>query len=319
MNNELQFKNLESLLKFLDRVQIEPVLGFRSYSRYYLLQAQMEIKIDNTTNIVYLCGTNHSTDPAEKLSIDAFLSNLKDKDKVLVEHGCGINSHTLNHIKAELKSRLNRKDEITIGLNTNSIFSAFAEIDYAADQATAKGASVINMDMVLNPNAISFMKDLYGTKDTIREVKASLHEFFNDKEALDKYVYELFSKAGVKIPYQSIHTERRRTSEEPVIPSNNHREHFMAQTILDEFGRNPLYVIAHTVHIKEIIKFLACNGDIISFSSKLVRTKDEHTGVGLSRKMVMIQHGEKYGQLILSAYDGINRVLQRFIYRNIVC
>lgn len=309
MDNKLKFNNLDSLINFLDKIRIEPLFWIRDYSWYHLLLAQLEIKIDDNNNIFYFCGTNHSQDPAEKMSIDSFLSGIASGDKLLAEDGNGnFNLNNIqDNIKDDIKVKLNQNIFPLDEVNYDEIFRRWGELDYACEKAHSKGAIVMNMDMSRNPQAIPLINDLYGTKSTIRELKAWLNPLIRHDEIISQYIYELLSNAGIQAGYEEVASEKARGFDER-LPYND-REDYMAQTILNELNDKPMYVIAHTTHIKEVMRTLVHNGKIVSFYSMLTPTKKEFNSTGWSEDSVIKQYGDNYGKMLLALNRSLNKLL----------
>lgn len=272
MDSKIRFKDLESTVKFLNKVLLNPDhdLHLSRYQYYYLLQAEMIVQNNDKTCTIYFCGTNHSSDPNERRFIDSLLANVTKGDLVLIEQGQGITGYCENNIRDDLKKRLSEKDSIVEGVNVETLFNAsLGEMTYAAELACSKGARAKNIDAVLNPEALQFVNALCGTKATIEQLERWLQEYFRTSDGLNKYIHYLLSNSGINIQIKEIDKIKPIDVHKEVTPLNDsNRDHYMTNEILKEL-RNPLYVITNTVHIKGILNRLKKQVGVVSFSAIL--------------------------------------------------
>ena len=311
MNNTLTFNDLESTVKFLSKVLLNPRHLPRPsrYHWYYLLQSRVVIENDNGVKLIYFCGTNHTTDPNERLFIDDLLSNVSSNHIVLIEQGQGSVGYCQNNVKDDIRKRIDEGDR-SIKVDYGKLLRNHqGEMTYATNLAHSRDAKTRNIDTGLNPEAILFIKERYGTRATIREVKGWLDRFF-EENALNKYVHALLLSVGLDVDLDEIQSLPPRVGLQEKGVSYPDRDDFMTNEILKEL-RNLLYVVAHTVHVKEILRRLNKRTKVTEFSATLTHNCTSYNWATATEKGLPHYERGRYIKQRLAMYRIANCVLSK--------
>jgi len=313
MDNRLVFNDLETTVKFLSKILFNPMHTLRPdyYHLHYLLQGRVTLETGGRVGVIHFSGTNHSTDENERLFLDQLLSGVSYNDLVLVEDGEGYNSYCENNMVDDLKGKIS-DDQIVEGVNPRVLFDHnFGELTYATDLARAKGARVKNMDMNSNPEALKIIIDRYGNELVIRRLKMWLGNYFETPQGLERYIQNLLSNSGIIVGAEEISKQKPFDPlEEAPMPSYRDREDYMTNEILKEL-RNPLYVVAHTMHVKEILKRLNRKAKILDFSATLTNNTARYNWATATEKDIPPYERGRYIRQKLAIYRLTNRLLSR--------